>query len=263
MNKYLFHCAFKGTCYKGWQRQKNVPTVQERLESCFEQVFGRHINVHGCGRTDTGVHASQFFFHAKIPKPELSGDKLFILNKNLPEDISLFNIIEVSPEFNAQHSALSRTYHYHLHLNRDPLLSDLSTYLIEDPEDTAIFEGLTILLGKHDFRAFSLTPDQLKHTYCTIQEARFLRSPDRKQLCFTFTADRFIRTMVRQLVDELIQIGLRKRTMKQFETRLANQVPNPLAKPAYPQGLYLAAVEYPALSLARIAKEPFETGENL
>jgi len=85
----------------------------------------------------------------------------------------------------------------------------------------------------------------------------FSMSPDGKQLKFSFTADRFLRGMVRYLVDELLQIAAGSRSISQFEDRLKNQTLNPFAKMAYPQGLYLSKVVYYDYNFERLISEPF------
>ena len=64
--KYFVHIAYNGAKYRGWQRQPNVRSVQEVIETTIEKMMGQFVTVFGCGRTDAGVHASQYFFHIEV-----------------------------------------------------------------------------------------------------------------------------------------------------------------------------------------------------
>ena len=97
MNRYFFHIAYKGTNYRGWQRQKNVITIQEIFEKSLKLVLKEDMPCLGCGRTDAGVHAAQYFFHINV-KNEIKSDLVFILNKMLPKDIAVFDIIKMSDD---------------------------------------------------------------------------------------------------------------------------------------------------------------------
>ena len=115
--RYLFHLSFKGTRYYGWQRQPKLQTVQESIESTLRNITGKKVSIHGCGRTDAGVHASQFFFHTGLEIND-HGSFLYILNQNLPADIAVFDCHEIPSDFNAQFKAIERTYHYFLHTTK-------------------------------------------------------------------------------------------------------------------------------------------------
>ena len=123
--RYFFHCAYKGGSYHGWQRQPDVLGVQQVLEETLSKVLKRRIICLGCGRTDAGVHASQYFFHIDVTE-SLPADLVFILNKMLPDDISIFDIIAVPSTHHAQFGATARTYDYLIHQTKDPFLQEIS-----------------------------------------------------------------------------------------------------------------------------------------
>jgi len=140
--RYLFHAAYKGTQYKGWQWQIDQPSVQECIEKTIQKITGLSVKIHGCGRTDAGVHASQYFFHLNSELEIQDLDHFtFVLNKNLPGDISILGIIKVDDQFNAQRMAISRTYHYFCHLTPDPMLGELSTFINQEVNCERINEG--------------------------------------------------------------------------------------------------------------------------
>ena len=115
--RYFVELAYKGTNYCGWQRQPNSPSVQETLETAFSTILRKEITVTGCGRTDTGVHATQFFMHFDFdgifPKGFVNR-----INKFLPDDIAIKRMIEVEETAHARFDAFLRLAGYFLLLER-------------------------------------------------------------------------------------------------------------------------------------------------
>lgn len=245
--KYFLHLAYKGTHYQGWQRQINAIGIQAILEDKLSQMFKQKLTVHVCGRTDTGVHASQCFCHLVINEP-WDFDAVFRLNKMLPSDIRVYEFISVDNAANAQLDVISRTYDYYIHLKDDPFLAELSTlYLIDNPALLEMQEAAKLLIQYQDFRSFCKQPDLYPHTLCDISNAELTISPDSNRLRFQITANRFLRAMIRMIVGNLIKVGERKISLVDFENQLKN--PQLTTQPifAYPQGLYLSKVVYPYL----------------
>ena len=139
MHRYFFEIAFDGADYCGWQRQPNGISVQSTIEDLFSLIFRNTIKIVGCGRTDAGVHASQFYFHVDLSK-KWDNTKLFGLNNMLPKNISIQKVIEVEPNAHARFDALKRSYEYHIHAYKSPFMgtSHLSSCLIPVPECWAL-----------------------------------------------------------------------------------------------------------------------------
>ena len=256
MNKYLFHIAYKGSQYAGWQRQLNTIGIQEVIENTLEKILRSKTIIHGCGRTDTGVHASQYFFHCHL-ETEPNEDFSYILNKNLPDDISIFDITRISDQFNAQKSAIKRTYRYYCHTIKDPFLSETSTLLKKKPDFALIKEALPLIKEANDFIAFTLTPDRQDYPICSIEEIELVLESDERQFYFTFTADHFSRGMVRALSYFLLRIGEEGFKLSDFEKALFKGIRNKHQKLAYPQGLYLSKVYYENMNFNCMGKMPF------
>jgi len=246
--KYFLHIAYKGTNYSGWQRQPNAPSIQETLEQSLAKMLGYAIPCIGCGRTDAGVHASQFFCHI-ILKEELSYDPVFRINKILPNDIVVYDFIAMHKEAQAQFDALNRTYTYLLHGKKNPFKEELSTFIDKNQLDlNKMKSAVAYLPGSHDFRAFCKQPNIYKSTICEVR-AVYLKE-ENQQLTFTITANRFLRGMVRLLVGNILEIGKGKLTIELFRLALDTQQPLPYFNMAYPQGLYLSKVQYAYLELS-------------
>ena len=117
--RYFSELAYNGTNYCGWQLQPNGITVQEKVAGAFSTILRTPIAVHGCGRTDTGVHASQFFIHfdfgGNFPKGFINR-----LNKFLPKDIVIKSIFEVAADVSTRFDAYHRSYEYHISFYKTP-----------------------------------------------------------------------------------------------------------------------------------------------
>ena len=249
-HRYFVRLAYRGTAYRGWQRQSGeVRSVQQTIEGVVAQVqygSGKHaadpVKVVGCGRTDAGVHASEYFLHFDAPAP-LREDWLFIVNKLLPEDIVFYEVRPVDASAHARYDATERTYDYFLHTAPDPFRSPFST-LLEAPElDTWAMEmALRSLTGQHDFRAFCLTPDRHNTTTCDLREATFHREGT-DGYRFRFVADRFLRGMIRILVYQLLRVGRAEIPPDELEIALETGERISIGQ-APPEGLFLSGVAY-------------------
>ncbi|MBK9016778.1 MAG: tRNA pseudouridine(38-40) synthase TruA [Saprospiraceae bacterium] len=242
--KFFLHLSYKGTHYHGWQRQPKHPSVQETLEVALEKMLGYKVNCIGCGRTDAGVHASQYFCHIKVVD-DFDYDPVFRLNKMLPDDITIYDFIKVGWDAHAQKDAISRTYTYRIHTMKDAFLSELSAYYPKENMDLGLMEKAAETLTHYrDFRAMCRQPDLYKTTICELTAAQMVVENDGERLAFVFTADRFLRGMVRILVAQILEVGYGRESLEAFENYLKTGQPPAYAKAAYPQGLYLSGVQY-------------------
>ncbi len=247
--RYFFHIAYKGTAYKGWQRQNNVTSVQEVLEDNLSKLLKEKIVCIGCGRTDAGVHASQYYFHINTDKL-WNDNHLFVINKILPLTISVYDVFEVDNKNHAQRSAKERTYNYFIHTQRIPFLNDISSYYDIKPDAKLMSTAASVLLKYTDFRAFCKSPDSHNHTLCNIFSIQFFSNEDQTKFRLQITANRFLKGMIRILVHELIAVGMGKKSIAEFENMIRTKTAPSFMRSAYPQGLYLSQIYYPFLKTA-------------
>lgn len=248
--KYFIHLAYKGTNYRGWQTQPNAIGVQAILEETLARMMGRKINIIGCGRTDAGVHASQFFAHIVMDNA-WTFDPVFRWNKMLPDDIAIFDIFPVEPHIHAQHNALERTYTYFIHFHSDPFLNEISTlYSKRGLDIEKMKKAIRLLTQYEDYQTFCKQPAVYKSTFCQVSEAKLWENSNESRLCFQITANRFLRGMVRLLIGNLLEVGYGKTSLATFQNYLDNQEQPKFFKAAYPQGLYLSKVKYDFLELS-------------
>ena len=156
MQRYFFEIAYLGTNYHGWQIQSNANTVQEEVNRCLSTVLQTEINISGSGRTDTGVHCKQQFFHADIDTELSALDLCYKINSMLPFDISIQTIQAVTNEAHTRFDAISRSYEYHINIKKDPFLKELSYYFSKPLNIQNMNDAATLLCGEErDYESFS------------------------------------------------------------------------------------------------------------
>ena len=255
--KYFFHIAYKGNRYRGWQRQPNVHNVQEVIETAISRILKTPITIMGCGRTDAQVHATQFFFHLEVEK-EWDFDLLFRLNKLLPPDIAVFEIIPVTDSQHARFDAMQRTYDYFIHTYKNPFLSESSAFYGEQNLNLdEMKKGANLFLRHNDFKAFCKSPAKYKHTICHISSVILFRDAAGEKIRFQISANRFLSSMVRTMVGTLLEIGRGNFNVEELENSIAAKELPEFITPAYPQGLYLSKVNYRYLDIP--ARAEFST----
>jgi tRNA pseudouridine38-40 synthase len=236
---------YLGQGFNGYQKQKEGITIQGKLEDALSLVFKEDIDVVGCGRTDTGVSAKEYYFHfdSSFSNPE---SKLYSLNGILGENIAIQGIEEVDTAFHARFDATLRGYEYYLHMEKNPFLNDSSYFfpLGSKSCDLSNMERAAELLLKHqDFFTFCKTHSDVSNTLCDITLSQWIFSGT--QFKYTIHGNRFLRGMVRMIVGAMLNIGLGKISIEELETALSKKqrLKNSWSVPAH--GLYLYKVEYP------------------
>ncbi|MDR6941478.1 tRNA pseudouridine synthase A [Mucilaginibacter pocheonensis] len=248
--RYFFHIGYHGTKYSGWQKHKGVVSVQLVLETALTKLFKYPVAIVGCGRTDAHVHASQFFFHIDIERT-WDFDLFFRLNKILPDDIAVFDIIPMEGLPHARFDAVQRAYDYFIHTYKDPFLSGFSSLYPETGLNTDAMKRATALLPLYsDYRAFCKMPGRIDHTICNVTSAALFTDKSGDRLRFHISANRFLSKMIRIIIGRLLEIGRGDLSVDEFEYHLISKQTPKVIIPAYPQGLYLSKVTYPYLDLA-------------
>ena len=213
--RYFITLSFDGTAYHGWQIQPHSVSVQEELQKALSTLLRMPVEVVGAGRTDTGVHARKMVSHFDI-NTELDCQQLvYKLNKLLPRDIAVQHVEQVSDDMHARFSAKSRTYHYYVHLGKNPFLRSYSWQLYGNPDFELMNKAAVVLMEYMDFTSFSKLNTDTKTNDCTITEAHWDRVGE-GQWRFTITANRFLRNMVRAIVGTLMEVGRGRMTIEQL-----------------------------------------------
>lgn len=240
--RYLIELSYKGTGYHGWQKQHNAHSVQGVLDEKLSLLIGENIETLGCGRTDSGVHARQFFAHFDTGRPIDPAHIVYKLNHILPFDISIQELRAVPDEFNARFDAAYRTYEYHISRKRDPFATDVSWYLY-GPLDVAVMNTCAaLLIGRKDFECFSKVHTQVNNFICEVMLAEWQQQEDR--LIFTIRANRFLRNMVRAIVGTLVEAGRGRISVADFTAVLESRSRSEAGQSVPAQGLFLTEVQY-------------------
>lgn len=241
--RYFLKLSYKGTLFFGWQKQPKKISVQELIETAVSKMNGgKPAKVTGCGRTDTGVHASQFYAHFEMNLPYSEDEFCYKLNCMLPQSIAIDSIIKVPDDLHSRFSATSRTYHYFISKIKDPFTADLAWHVQKPLNMVEMNAASEKLVGHKNFKSFSKTI-QVESTFeCTVHEAKWVETETGYQ--FEITANRFLRNMVRAIVGTLVEVGLGKRTVSDFEHIITSQNRDLAGKSAPAHGLFLVNIDY-------------------
>ena len=215
--RYFITFSYDGTAYHGWQIQPHSVTVQEELQKALSTLMRKPMEVVGAGRTDTGVHARKMIAHFDHDEVQDCSQLVYKLNKLLPRDIAVQHVEPVADDMHARFSAKSRTYHYYVHLDKNPFLRSYSWQVYGNPDFELMNRAARVLMEYKDFTSFSKVNTDTKTNDCTITEARWDRVGE-DQWRFTVTANRFLRNMVRAIVGTLMEVGRGRMTIEQLRS---------------------------------------------
>ena len=241
--RYFFEISYNGTNYHGWQNQANAIGVQQIVEESLTKIFREEVSIVGSGRTDTGVHCAQQFFHADIAQKFDSETGIIKLNSLLPKDIAIRSILPVMPEAHARYDAIERSYEYKITRVKDPLLTGYAYYFFRDLNLKTMNEAAALLIGTHDFKCFSKVKTDVSHFLCDLKKAHWNQKDH--LLVFNISANRFLRGMVRAVVGSLLDVGSGKTSVKDFQKIIDSQNRKNAGMNVPPEGLYLTNVKYP------------------
>ncbi len=243
--RYFIKLSYKGTAYCGWQIQPNAITVQEMLNKALRTLLRQpDLETLGCGRTDTGVHASMFYAHFDSEK-EIKNDDTFIYKVNalLPHDIAVQQLCPVENTAHTRFDAVKREYKYYIHFAKNPFLQDLSVYQHHIPDAELMNKAASKLLQVEDFTSFAKLHGDSATNICDVSHAEWTKTET--GLCFTISANRFLRNMVRAVVGTLLLVGNKKISLEEFDLIINDHNRSSAGMSAPAHGLFLTRVEYP------------------
>ncbi|MES2689932.1 MAG: tRNA pseudouridine(38-40) synthase TruA [Bacteroidota bacterium] len=240
--RYLIQLAYKGTNYHGWQKQHNAHSVQSVLDEKISLLLAQNIETLGCGRTDSGVHAKDFYAHFDAEGAVDCAGVVYRLNRMLPFDISVYDLKPVAENFNARFDAVYREYEYWIIQKRDPFLVEEAWYQYGELDVHVMNEAAQLLIGKKDFECFSKVQTQVNNFICDVQFAEWKITDDK--LVFTIRANRFLRNMVRAIVGTLVDAGKGRIKQEDVKKILASKNRSEAGHSVPAHGLYLTRIAY-------------------
>lgn len=230
---------YDGTPFHGWAAQPGLATVEGSLRAALAETFASVDNLAVAGRTDTGVHALANVVSVDVaggPPPERTAQAL---NTRLPDEIAVVLAEEMAGSFNARFSARSRSYRYRVFNRRTPSPFEhrRSWWLTRRLDVDRLNASAELLVGEHDFRAFTPTETQHDVFVRVVERAEWIRRGD--HVDFEITADSYLRHMVRTLVGTMLELPPGALT-----PLLAGAARADAGTTAPPWGLYLVSVAY-------------------
>lgn len=246
--RYFLECSYNGAEYYGWQKQPGQISVQETLEDALTTILGQIVEVTGCGRTDTGVHAAQYYAHFNFAGP-FPPQFLRRLNKFLPPDLAVRRIFPVHWDAHARYDAYHRAYEYHLTFSKDPFRQKTATYYpyARVPELPAMQEAASLLLEYREFFPFCKSNNQAKTMICDLRRSEWTVGDHPNHYIYHIAANRFLRGMVRLIVGMCINVGTGKLHLATVRKAMDQQIRLERSTSAPAAGLFLTDIRYPFL----------------
>ena len=245
--------AYDGTDFHGWQRQPEVPTIQEALETRIAQITGEAVKLYGSGRTDSGVHAAGQVanFRTECPIPCAGLQKA--LNGILPASIRVREADEVSADFHARYSAKAKTYRYRI-LQRPICPPYLARYVYHHPyplDVRLMARAARLLEGEHDFTSFAgsdparkVTEGQRDSNVRKVFHSRITVRKNLQMIVYQVRGSGFLHHMVRNTVGTLLDVGGGKLSPEDIPGILEARDRSKAGPTAPASGLWLVKVEY-------------------
>ncbi len=237
--------AFSGKNFHGWQIQQNAITVQEVFQEALKKILNEKIDIKGCSRTDSGVHANMYCISIKTSRDIPCERLAMALNKFLPAEIAVKSCIDVPYDFHARYSCVAKEYIYKIHNSkiRDPFKDGYVFEYRYNLDEKLMNQAAQNFVGKHDFTSFcTLDKRKMDNMTRNVSACNVHREDD--MVIFTVRADGFLYNMVRIMVGTLLRVAQGK--IKEEEIKYILSAKNrKLAGPtAVACGLYLNKVFY-------------------
>ena len=250
--RYFLHLAYNGAAYHGWQRQPNAATVQQTLEEVLSRILNEPVEATGCGRTDAGVHASQYVAHFDTRRA-VPPDFAHRLNRLLPPDIAVRALEPMGPAppegehgQHARFSAKHRAYRYDVIGDKDPYRAALAWHCpaFAKLDLDRLNETAAMLMAYQEFAPFCKTNSDARTMRCELRASRWVLAEGGRELHYHIGADRFLRGMVRLIVGACVQVAIGEMGLEEVRDAMIAQAPlrKPLSVPA--AGLFLTEVRY-------------------
>ena len=238
--------AYNGTAYHGWQRQDNGITVQQVVEESMSRILGQEVIVHGCSRTDAGVHAKEFYFTASVDNGIPCNGFIKAMNGLLPDDIAVLSCEDVPMDFHARFSAKGKEYLYLVNNSerKDVFRKGMALTYPLHLDEKLLDRAAKLFIGEHDFGAFckAEAKEHLKSTVRTVYDFRVIRNGD--DVMFYVSGNGFLHNMVRIMVGTLIYVNEGKRSESDITAAIKTGNRELAGKTVPPCGLYLNKVIY-------------------
>ena len=244
MKNIAARIMFDGLKYHGWQVQKSDTTVAGTLEEALSRLCGHPVRVHGCGRTDAGVHAERYCANfrttSNIPPERLP----LAANSLLPPDIAVQSAMYAPDDFDSNLSCIKKEYTYRIFSSRirDPFYTGRAYFYPKKLDIGAMRQAAPHFVGTHDFAAMRSVGTNTKTTVRTVHwyEIEEKGAIIELRVC----ANGFLYNMARAMAGTLIYVSEGK-IMPDAIPALLEQKDRRIAGPTVPpDGLYMTGIWY-------------------
>ena len=245
--RYLLTLSYDGSDFYGFQRQKDLITIQGELEKALHTILQEDITICASGRTDAGVHALGQVAHFDTNKEIADLGKFKCsLNSLLPKSIDVLNIEQKSDDFHARYSAKKKTYVYKIYLSKtnEPLKRKYFHVCSYDLNVDKMKEAIKAIIGEHDFSAFCVENPQIKSNVREIYKAYIEEKDNGKEIDIVLEGNGFLHNMVRSIAGTLVDIGRGRFEVQDMVKILESKNHQKAGKTLDGCGLYLYSVNY-------------------
>ena len=238
----LIKISFFGADFHGSQIQKNANSVCGEIKKALEIYLSHPTPLKTCSRTDTGVHAKEFFITFETQKAVVLKKLCHSLNGLLPKSIAVLSAKKAADGFHPQYSAKSKTYEYVISLKPDPFLRERAYFYHKKLNIDLIKEAAAEFIGTHDFSAFCSAHSDIKSKIRTVTSFDIKKREN--TVVFTVSADGFLYNMVRIMIGTLIFVNEGKIKKEDIQRIIDEKERKKAGKTVVPDGLYLKKVVY-------------------
>ncbi len=244
MRNLLLTISYDGSNYHGWQVQKNAVTVQEVFQNAVKKLFKQNIDIKGCSRTDSGVHANKYCVSFKTDTDIPCENIIMALNSYLPDDIAVLNCTDMDIDFHARYNVVKKEYVYIINNSkiRNPFLRNYAFWYRYDIDTDYLNEQAQAFVGTYDYSGFCSANSGVEDTVRTVHSFEVSRKGD--IVYFKVSADGFLYNMVRIMVGTLLFVNEGKIKKDELKNVILSKNRKLAGKTAPPQGLYLNDVIY-------------------
>lgn len=236
---------YDGSRYRGWQKQKDVElTIQNKIENVLSKMTGEDIQVIGCGRTDTGVHAENYIANFHTNYDASTEDMLDYLYEYLPEDIVVKDMKDTSERFHARYNVKAKTYVYRINNNkfRDVFSRKYAYHVTEKLDLSEMKIAAEALIGTHDFQSFTSLKPETKPTLRTINYINIIDNSNMIEI--EINGNGFLLNMVRIITGTLLEVAKGNLKASEIEKILKEKKRSEAGPTAAAKGLCLKNIQY-------------------
>ncbi len=245
MRNLLFKISFNGYDYHGFFIQKRFKTICGEICKTFKTIVKHNITIIGCSRTDSGVHANEYYFntyiHSNIPIDRF----LFALNKAISNDIVFISCIEVKLNFHSRYYSTGKEYLYKINTSNtiNPFYRGLIFNYGKEIDLDILENCKKYFIGKHDFKSFcNINNNKMENTVREIYDMRFEK--DKTDINIYISGNGFLYNMVRIIIGTMLDINENKINIKDLEGIILSKDRKRSGRTLYGGGLYLNRVFY-------------------